>query len=249
MRPVHRRLVVLTLALALLASGCGGKSAQTHVTVVLFHVTGSTYKGNVRGQYLTDFAKILNGPAAGGILVGDVIDDNPLAHSSYPINVSFDRFNPMAENKLDYDRRSRQQRDEVMKTAEALVRKPPSGRLGHNIIDSMQLAESAFATFHGDRELLVIFSDMIEQSKRYDFTGENLTPARIDQIINQERSAGRVPDLRGVDVCVVGAGASPTGGLATERLLAIRQFWLTYFQATGAHLPKERYSSALLKCP
>ncbi len=211
MRPVHRRLVVLTLALALFASGCGGKSAQTHVTVVLFHVTGSTYKGNVRGQYLTDFAKILNGPAAGGILVGDVIDDNPLAHSSYPINVSFDRFNPMAENKLDYQRRSRQQRDEVMKAAEALVRKPPSGRLGHNIIDSMQLAESAFATFHGDRELLVIFSDMIEH--------------------------------------VVGAGASPTGGLATERLLAIRQFWLSYFQATGAHLPKERYSSALLKCP
>jgi hypothetical protein len=249
MTPAVRRLVVFTATLALFASGCGGKSAQTHVTVVLFHVTGSTYKGNVRGQYLTDFAKILRGPASGGVLVGDVIDDNPLAHSSYPINASFDRFNPMGENKLDYERRIRQQRDEVMKAAEALVRKPPSGRLGHNIIDSMQLAESAFATFHGDHELLVVFSDMIEQSKRYDFTGENLTAARIDQIINQERSAGRVPDLRGVDVCVVGAGASPTGGLATERLLAIRQFWLAYFQATGAHLPKERYSSALLKCP
>jgi len=249
MTPALRRLVVLTVTLALFASGCGGKPAQTHVTVVLFHVTGSTYKGNVRGQYLADFAKILGGAASGGVLVGDVIDDNPLAHSSYPINVSFDRFNPMAENKLDYERRIRQQRDAVMKTAEALVRKPPSGRLGHNIIDSMQLAESAFATFRGDRELLVIFSDMIEQSKRYDFTGENLTAARIDQIINQERAAGRVPDLRGVEVCVVGAGASPTGGLATERLLAIRQFWLTYFKATGAHLPKERYSSALLKCP
>src|SRR5574337_418614 len=247
MTPVLRRLVVLTVTLALFASGCRGRSAQTHVTVVLFHVTGSTYKGNVRGQYLTDFAKILSGPAAGGILVGDVIDDNPLAHPSYPINVSFDPFNPMAENKLDYQRRIRQQRDEVMKTAEALVRRPPSGRLGHNIIDAMQLAESAFATFHGDHELLVIFSDMIEQSKRYDFTGENLTAARIDQIVSQERSAGRVPDLRGVDVCVVGAGASPSGGLAPERLLTIRQFWLTYFQATGAHLPKERYSSALLK--
>ncbi|HVH32134.1 MAG TPA: hypothetical protein VNA31_10830 [bacterium] len=207
MTPAHRRLVVFALTLALFASACGGKPAQTHVTVVLFHVTGSTYKGNVRGQYLTDFAKILNGPAAGGVLVGDVIDDNPLAHSSYPINVTFEPFNPMAENKLDYQRRVRQQREEVIKTAEALVRKPPSGRLGHNIIDAMQLAESAFATFRGDHELLVIFSDMIEQSKRYDFTGENLTAARIDQIINQERSAGRVPDLRGVDVCVVGAGS------------------------------------------
>ncbi len=244
-----RRWLGLSMGVVLIAGGCGGKPSTSHVTVVLFHVTGSTYKGNVRLQYLKDFAKVLAGVAEGSILVADVIDDNPLAHSSYPINVSFDRFKPMNENKLDYERRIRQQRDEVMKQAEAIVRKPPSGRLGHNILDAMQLAERAFAAFQADHELLVLFSDMIEQSKRYDFTGENLTAGRINQIIAAERSADRLPDLRGVEVCVVGAGASPSGGLPPERLLAIRQFWLEYFQATGANLPKERYGSALLKCP
>jgi hypothetical protein len=242
-------MVVLTVGAALIASGCGGKPAQTNVTVVLFHVTGSTYKGNVRAQYLADFGKVLRGLVPGSILVADVIDDNPLAHSSYPIDVTFDRFNPMSENKLDFERRSRQQKDEAMKKAQAIVMKPPSGRLGHNILDGLQLAERAFGAFQGTHELLVIFSDMIEQSKRYDFTGENLTPARIEEIIAQERSAGRVPDLQGVEVCVVGAGASPTGGLPPERLFAIQQFWLEYFKATGAHLPKARYGSSLLRCP
>jgi hypothetical protein len=240
--------VVASAVALLLAVGCG-KAAQTRVTMVLFHVTGSTYKGNVRLQYLTDFSKVLAGVTDGGILAADVIDDNPLAHSSFPIQESFDRYNPLKENKLDYQRRSRQQRDAVIKKAEAIVRRPLSGRLGHNIMDAMQLAERAFATFQGDQRVLVIFSDMIEQSRRYDFTGENLTASRIDQIIVQERSAGRVPDLHDVEVCVAGAGASPTGGLPTEKLLRIQAFWLQYFQATGANLPKERYGAVLLKCP
>lgn len=222
---------------------------MSNVTVVLFHISGSTYKGNVRDQYLTDFGKVLKGLAPGSILVGDVIDDNPLAHSSYPIDITFERFNPMSENKLDYEKRAREQRDEAMKKAKAIVQRPPSGRLGHNIMDGMQLAERAFGSFQGNHELLVLFSDMIEQSKRYDFTGENLTPKRIEQIIDFERNAGRLPDLRGVEVCVSGAGASPTGGLAPERLVAIQQFWLEYFKATGGHLPKARYGSSLLRCP
>lgn len=247
MRAVLR--LVASAVVLLVAVGCGGKAAQTRVFMVLFHVTGSTYKGNVRAQYVTDFTKLLASVADGGFLAADVIDDNPLAHSSFPIQESFERFNPLKENKLDYQRRTRQQRDAVIKKAEAIVRRPLSGRLGHNIMDAMQLAERAFATFQGDRRVLVIFSDMIEQSRRYDFTGENLTASRIDQIIVQERSAGRIPDLHDVEVCVAGAGASPTGGLPSEKLLRIQAFWLQYFQATGANLPKERYGAVLLKCP
>ncbi len=243
------RLLVPLLCLGLFAAGCGGKSMPSRVTVVLFHVTGSTYTGNVRLQYVTDFAKVLGSVTDGGTIVADIIDDNPLAHSSYPIRESFDRFNPLKENKLDHERRVREQRDAAIKKAEAIVRRPPSGRLGHSILDAMQLAERAFAALPGDQKLLVIFSDMIEQSRRYDFTGENLTAARIDAIIDRERSAGRVPDLQDVEVCVVGAGASPSGGLPPEKLFSIQAFWLKYFEAAGANLPKERYGSALLKCP
>lgn len=234
---------------ALVLAGCSRESGTQRVTVVLFDLSGSTGAGAIRDQYIKDFTKVLDAVAAGGIIAADIIDDNPLAHSSYPINESFDRYDPLKENKLDYDRRIRAQRDAVVKAAEAIVRKRPSSRRGTSVLDGLQLAERVFETFEGDRNLLVVFSDMIEQSRRYNFAGENLTATRIGQIIARERSAGRLPDLRGVDVCVVGAGASQSGGLSTEKILSIREFWLEYFKAAGASLPKERYGSALLKCP
>src|SRR3989441_13182911 len=115
-----------------------------------------------------------------GLMPADIIDDNPVAHSTFQINESFDRYEPLKENKLDYERRVHQKRDAVLKQAEAILRKP-AGRPGSSVIDSMQLAERVFSTFEGDHKLLVVFSDMIEQSRRYDFTGENLTAARIGQ--------------------------------------------------------------------
>ena len=64
-----------------------------------------------------------------------------MAHSTFPINESFDRYNPLKENKLDYERRIREKRDAVIKGAEGIVRRPLSGRWGTNVRDAMQLAE------------------------------------------------------------------------------------------------------------
>jgi len=248
MDQVGRRVLILSALLVLVAAGCGGKSAQGRVTTVLFDLSGSTSAQAIRQQYMRDFTKILDAVASGGVIAADIIDDNPLAHSTFPINESFDRYEPLKENKLDYERRVHQKRDTVLKQAEAIVRKP-AGRPGSSVIDSMQLAERVFSTFEGDHKLLVVFSDMIEQSRRYDFTGENLTAARIGQIIAKEQSAGRLPELQDVEVCVVGAGAATSGGLSAEKILSIREFWLQYFKAAGADLSKDRYGSALLKCP
>jgi len=185
--------------------------------------------------------------ANGGVIAADIIDDNPVAHSTFPINESFDRYEPMKENKLDYERRIKQQRDTVLKEADAIMRKRAAPAT--DVIDAMQLAERVFSTYEGNQKLLVVFSDMIEESRRYNFTTEKLTAARIGQIIANEQDAGRLPDLQGVEVCVVGAGATTSGGLPADKLLTIREFWIQYFKAAGANLPKERYGSALLKCP
>ncbi|MGH2437760.1 MAG: hypothetical protein ACRDFA_12320 [bacterium] len=241
-------LFILAGLIAALAAGCGGKSTPARVTVVLFDLTATTNSGTIRQQYLKDFSKVLN-ESAGGVITADIIDDNPLAHSSFLINETFDAYQPLKENKLDYDRRTLQKRQAVLKEAEAVVRRRTSKRLGTNVLDALQAAERVFATYDDHAKLLVIFSDMIEQSKRYNFASESLTAARVGQIIARERSAGRLPELTGVEVCVVGAGATTSGSLSTERLTAIRDFWLKYFEAAGASLPKQRYGSSLLKCP
>lgn len=244
-----RRVLTLSIFAVFLAAACGEKPASTRVTVVLFDLSGSTNAEAIRQQYTRDFARVLETVTAGGTIAADIIDDNPLAHSLYPINASFERYDPLKENKLAYDRRIRQKRATVLKEAEAIVKRRPSGRPGSHVLDGLQLAERVFLSFEGDEKLLVIFSDMIEQSKAYDFSRDALTAERISQIIAREKSGGRLPDLRGVDVCVVGAGAATSGGLSPEKLVALREFWIQYFKAAGASLPKERYGSALLKCP
>ena len=249
MPPAFRRILALAAVLALPALGCGAKPASNRVLVVLFDLSGSTGADVIRQQYLSDFSRVLDGVTGGGRIAADIIDDNPLAHSTFPINVSFDRYDPLKENKLNYDRRVREQRDAVTRQVQAIVRVRPSRRPGTNVMDGLQLAERVFGAFGGTQRVLVIFSDMIEQSRRYDFSRENLTPARISQIIQGEQSAGRIPGLQDVEVCVVGAGAAKSGGISSERFLAIREFWLQYFKAAGARLPKDRYGSALLKCP
>jgi len=241
------RVLTLSLLLLLVAAGCGENSVHSRVTTVLFDLSGSTSPQAIRQQYLKDFSKILNQVANGGVIAADIIDDNPLAHSTFPINESFDRYEPMKENKLDYERRIKQQRDTVLKEADAIMRKRAAPAT--DVIDAMQLAERVFSTYEGNQKLLVVFSDMIEESRRYNFTTEKLTAARIGQIIANEQDAGRLPDLQGVEVCVVGAGATTSGGLPADKLLTIREFWIQYFKAAGANLPKERYGSALLKCP
>src|SRR2546428_3097547 len=228
MNQVGRRVLILSALLLLVADGCGGNSAKGRVTTVLSALSGSTSAQAIRQQYMRDFTKILNTVASGGVIAADIIDDNPLAHSTFPINESFDRYEPLKENKLDYERRGHQKRDAVIKQADTIVRKP-AGRPGGSVVDFMQLAERGFATFEGDHKMLVIFSDMIEQSRRYDFTGENLTAARIGQIIAKEQSAGRLPELQDVEVCVVGAGAATSGGLLAEKLLPLREVLLHAF--------------------
>jgi hypothetical protein len=110
------------------------------------------------------------------------------------------------------------------------------------IIDSLDLAQRVFATFHTDTKLLVLMSDMVEDSGKYNFYRENLAPVRIGTIIAQLKREKRVPDLSKVRVFVVGANYA-----GNEQFRQIRDFWFSYFEATGAVLEPENYGSALIE--
>src|SRR3989442_12069251 len=137
MDQVGRRVLILSTLLVLIAAGCGGKSAQGRVTTVLFDLSGSTSAQAIRQQYMRDFTKILDTVASGGVIAADIIDDNPLAHSTFPINESFDRSEPLKENKLDYERRAPPERDAPAKLCGATVGKPGRGpRGGRGVCES-----------------------------------------------------------------------------------------------------------------
>ncbi len=73
-----------------------------------------------------------------GTVVGDVIDDNPLAHSSYPIDATFDGCNPLTDNRLTCEARAKQQIDQATATAQQILGGGP-GAAGTDIRAGVQL--------------------------------------------------------------------------------------------------------------
>ncbi len=113
-----------------------------------------------------------------------------------------------------------------------------------DLVGAMQLAEKAFQSRAGvaaKARLLILLSDMVEESARYNFRQENLTPARITTLVEAERKVGHLPVLNGVQVWVSGAG-----GTAPEKFVQIQDFWIQYFRAAGADLRKSRYGAGLM---
>lgn len=96
--------------------------------------------------------------------------------------------------------------------------------------------------FHSERrrKILVILSDMVEDSGVANFDRRFLSLEEIRGIIEHQRAAGTLPDLAGVRIYVAGALASPP-----ERSAAIKRFWTEYFAAAGAILGNGNYGRVL----
>jgi hypothetical protein len=241
-------LILVAVALAVWASGlltsCGSKP-KTAVIVVLFDVSASTVE--TRERYLHDFEKhVLDKLQGGDFLIADLITENPLATRSYPIDEKFPAFNPVTDNRLTYEQEMQKRRERIKQVVKDLLQQ---SRKRTNLLDALAMVGK---TFNEQRckgmpyKVLIVFSDMIEQSDQYDFASTKLTDARTRQIIETLRKQGRLPDLKGVKVWVAGATAAKQGGLKPDKIYEIENFWIEYFKACGAELTRERYAPVLV---
>jgi hypothetical protein len=247
---------VRALALALVAltlAGCSRTAAQDEarpLVVVLFDVSKSTQDPSIRDAYRAAFERVVDAVAADhGTLVGDVIDDNPLAHSSYPIDATFPACDPLTDNRLECDARDAQVRDHVMASASSIL-DGTAVQAGTDIHDGVRLAERVFAAYpQATSRSLVVLSDMVERSRELS-VGRVASDDSVASTLDAFAADGAIPNLADVDVYVVGAGVvSSSSALPAERILAIQRFWQAYFTAAGAELPPERYGAALVRFP
>lgn len=246
----------------------GQSQSNSKVVFVLFDLSASTEKPEVRQRYLTDFERIVKNLQSDDVIVADEITDNPLADSTFPINASIHKYNPFTDNDLRYNRQLGELRQQLVKDAEAILigqggpsaapqgkgeASPPAGQpkkyMQTKILDSLELAQRVFATYQRNRQVLVIFSDMVEESEHYNFRHGRLTGARIQQIITQQKARESLPGLNGVQVYVAGAAQGAYGHMPSDQVHWIENFWMEYFKACGADLPRTRYGSALLEPP
>jgi hypothetical protein len=218
------------------------------VICVLFDLSESTRTARIRNAYLSDFKAVLERIAPGDGIVAGLITQSSVTELRLPINENFPAFHPNTNNDLyvkgeakvaqkELDRK----KDVIYSAAQSLLVGPQEKIMKTDILSSLQVAERVFRSFSQPRKILVIMSDMIEDSGRYNFERERLSRSRIQAILKVEEQEGRVPNLKGVKVYVFGATAANA-----ERFNEIQQFWLQYFQKCGANLQPENYGAGFI---
>ena len=242
-------MVALLMAMHLITSiGCGDAGAratasQSSFVLCLFDASLTTK--DERTSYLRDFNSIVDQLQGGDSLWADEITENSLATARIPVRLELPAFSVLSANQDDYDDLIRDLKQKARASAETLTSAQMTPRTA--ILDSMLMAQKVFRGDHAktaSHRVLVVLSDMREDSQRYCFDREVLTPSRIKQMVAAEKAGGRLPELGDVVVFVAGATADRKGN--PEQIRRIQAFWQAYFRAAGTELPDEHYAASLL---
>jgi hypothetical protein len=204
------------------------------VIFVLFDISGSTI--NDRNLYYQSFNATLQTIEQGDILIADEITDNPLAQSQFPIRFK----SSWQENLFIFKGKLRKFQTEALKKAHHILMEEKSSSWT-DIFGSMYITERVIKTYKSNKKILVIMSDMIQDSSNHHFNRIRFTPRKIEKIIASEKKRG-LPDLQGVRVYVIGARARNT-----QRMQELRNFWIEYFNSCGAELRNENYGHGALE--
>ena len=241
------------LFFALLFSSCGliKKNNQKNGKCVcaLFDLSYSTHRKDVRRSYAADMRKIMKKMRPGDVLVAGLITQKSISELSFCVQYEFNKFKATTDNPLYKKAERRQYLDSMQAIKDSLLTVVDSTLFrSHNrimkteIMGALQVADRIFRVYDLPNNILVIMSDMIEDSQFYRFQNENLSDRRIQVIINNEKKNERLPSLTNVKVYVTGATAKNR-----KRQLLIQKFWQEYFQACGADLAPENYGSVMVR--
>lgn len=215
------------------------KKVPRKTVIFLFDLSASTKE--FRNISFETFKKILSTITYGDTIVAAKITEASIVEPDIPIKEHIKEFVPTSDNdiiikkqKMDADNKLASKKEEILKIANDLLSSGNSKKT--DIMSSLHLAERIFKSYKSDKSILIILSDMIEDSKDYNFERENLTAKRIEDIIKNEKSKRGLPDLSGVKVYIITAGR-----LSSDRYFSIQNFWLRFFKECGANLTKENY--------
>ena len=243
-------LGIVSLALAVtMTVAQAAESSPSKVIVVLADMSESTNKPEVRAKYLNSFRAILKETTHGDAIVVGLITEKSAMELSQPIQEEFPQFKPKMDTKIWRNAELKKADQEldirkaaILDTMDKVVHDSSRKIIRTSVLSSLQVAERIFENYSQPRRFLVIFSDMLEDSDHYNFEKEKLTESRIGEIISKEKSANRIPGLKGVQVYVFGAFAP-----SLDQFYVAETFWMRYFKECGASLQKKDYGSPRFK--
>lgn len=151
----------------------------------------------------------------------------------------------LLETDLDYQKKVAESEklieeavDEVDREIGLFLSSPSNSPLTA-IMEATHIAQQIFAS-DDRRPVLVLLSDMVEESESLNMTRRSFKGAPVDTVLAGLEGIGLIPDLEGVEVYV--AGAMPGGSEDAGR---VSDFWQKYFDSAGAHLGGGRYARHL----
>jgi hypothetical protein len=248
---------VLLAGSILLAAGCTSSSSQATeprgtAIVVFVDFSSSVRKADLAlfEQELT--TQIIPSLSAGDRILIAPITDRTLTEFRPLVDVSLaakPQFNGWLDNVLRYNREVKDveshviQMKDKLRTQVAEVFARPHSSPHTDIFSSLILANKVFYN-ESRRKVLVLMSDMVEDSPPYRFETVAWNPPTNQKLLADLDAKGLIPDLSGV--CVYVSGASAKNAEVAE---SIGHFWVTYFQQAHADMDPSRYAHVLLHWP
>jgi len=248
-RPIT--LAILLLMQAFLSPGMAATSPGT--AVIIFLDFSGSIKSGERALYQREIeTQILPSLSAGDRLLMAPIHDKTLTEFRPLVQVILPakpEFSGWRDNVLTYKRRVREVDAQVL-DLKAKVKTEVADVLGRrysspytDIFSSLLIAQKLFHS-EARRKVLVLMSDMIEDTPEYNFEKIAWSPSAMERLLAELGTKALVPELPGV--CVYVSGASAKSAALAEN---IARFWEAYFRRTGADMHPSRYAHVLLHWP
>ena len=250
---LHRAITLLVLLLtqAFLSPSAAATSPGT--AIIIFLDFSGSIKTDERALFKREIeSQILPSLSAGDRLLMAPIHDKtltefrPLVQAILPAKPEFSVWR---DNVLTYNRRVKEVEARVL-DLKAKVKTEVADVLGRryaspytDIFSSLLIAQKLF---HEEtrRKVLVLMSDMIEDTPEYNFEKITWSPSAVEKLVAELEAKALIPKLPGV--CVYVSGASARSAALAEN---IARFWEAYFRRTGADMHPSRYAHVLLHWP
>ena len=216
----------------------GKDKKQPRVMAVFVDMSGSTNRAR-RTLYRNAFEKIYQNLQQGDrIIVGTItgrsyIDFKPVVDAEIPKQ-------SLWVNRISYEQNMAKTKKDIQTEVEKLLSRK-RGTPRTEIINSLNIADKIF---HNEKrqKILIILSDMVQDSKEYNFERVKVTNQYTSQIIRKRQEQNLIPKLDSVKVYVAGASAADP-----KKFRSIEKFWNRYFAACGADFSLHRYGHSLLE--
>jgi hypothetical protein len=169
----------------------------------------------------------------GTITSRSYIDFKPTVDEEIPKKTIWD-------NRLQFERNLANTKEKIRREVNQLLSRERGTALTE-ILDSLNIADTLFHDEKERKKILVILSDMIEDSKEYNFDKDKITDEYISNVIRDRQKNNLLPNLTGVKVYAAGASAADS-----NKFRAVQTFWARYLTKTGADFSPHRYGHSLI---